>query len=366
MAGRLKDAIKQRASRLLHRNKDEERDTPEGVGSQTLCNRNSLNSSSRKSQPRHGKSLSLLSRSSKAEPKNTHDAHQSQVSENINGNYQAHPAVQPLEADLEPKTPRLERQRPGIKSEEPDDHNADGNAQGKDYFDGTSDQSARQYQPKQEDANRTIHQNTRPANSPDAAELERRLSRLAVSRQESELPEIDIAPLAPFENVQEVGPAQAKLSRLAIGQEGPEKASTHIEPLSQESDVNLEANASQETNIKHNLEAIHRRDAEFDRINKEVQAGTNGEANFHLQNSLDFDRTVHQDREPVVHETIKPHVHTIYEPKRTLSIHHHEHRTLIQPIKDPNPTILPEQHWLQDDKTGEMYRIPDELGKQLM
>ncbi|KAL6923402.1 hypothetical protein ACHAPO_001568 [Fusarium lateritium] len=359
MAGRLKDAIKKRASRLLHRNKDEKRDTPEGADSQPSSNRNSLNSSSRKSQPRHRKSLSLLSRSSKTERQDSHDVHQTQASN-------VHPAIQPLEADLEPKTPRLERQRPGIKSEDADDQTADGNVQGKDYFDGISDQAARQDQPKQENANHTTHQDTRPANSPDAVELERRLSRLAVSRQESELPEIDIAPLTPFEYVQEVDTAQAKLSRLAIGQEGPEKASTHIEPLSQESDVNLEANTSQEAKAKHNLEAIHSRDAEFDRINEEVQASTNGEANFHLQNSLDFDRTVHQDREPVVQETIKPHVHTIYEPKRTLSIHHHEHRTLIQPIKDPNPTILPEQHWLQDDKTGEIYRIPDELGKQLM
>ncbi|CEI40791.1 hypothetical protein FVEN_g1512 [Fusarium venenatum] len=362
MAGRLKDAIKKRASRLLHRNKDEERDTPEGADSQPSSNRNSLNSLSRKSQPRHRKSLSLLSRSSKAEREDGHDVHQTQAPEN---RYDVHPAVQPLEADLEPKTPRLERQRPGIKSEDTDDQNADGNAQGKDYFDGASDEAARQDQPKQENANRTTHQNTSPANSPDAVELERRLSRLAVSRQELELPEIDVAPLTPFEYVQEVDTTQAKLSRLAIGQEGPEKASTHIEPLSQESDVNLESNASQEANIKHNLEAIHLRDAEFDRINKEVQAGTNGEANFHLQNSLDFDRTVH-NQEPVVHESVRPHVHTIYEPKRTLSIHHHEHRTLIQPIKDPNPTILPEQHWLQDDRTGEIYRIPDELGKQLM
>jgi hypothetical protein len=366
MAGRLKDAIKKRASRLLHRNKDEERETSEGAGPQPSGNGNGLNSSSRKSQSRHGKSLSLLSRSSKTEPKDGHDVHQTQAAETANG-YQAHPAVQPLEAELEPKTPRLERQRPGIKSEDTDDQDTDGNAHGNDYFQGSSAPAAQQHQPKAENANQKTNQNTRPANSPDAVELERRLSRLAVSRRESELelPEIDVTPLTPFEYTQEVDATQARLSRLAIGQEGPEKAATHIEPLSQESDVNLASNTSQETNIKHNLEAIHPRDAEFDRINKEVQAGTNGEANFHLQNSLDFDRTVH-NQEPVVQEVVKPHVHTIYEPKRTLSIHHHEHRTLIQPIKDPNPTILPEQHWLQDDKTGEIYRIPDELGKQLM
>jgi len=366
MAGRLKDAIKKRASRLLYRNKDEARNTSEGADSHSSNNRNGLKSSGRKSHSHHRKSLSLLSRSSKTETKEGHEVHQSKLTtapEHTNG-FQAHPAVQPLEADLEPKTPRLERQRPGIKLEDTDDQNTDGNAQGNEYFDSSSGQAAQQYKAKPENANHTTYQTARPANSPDAADLERRLSRLAVSQQESELPEIDIAPLTPFDHVEEIHPTQAKLSRLAIGQEGPEKAATHIKPLSQESDVNLESNTSQETNIKHNLEAIHPRDAEFDRINEEVRAGTNGEANFHLQNSVDFDRTVH-NQEPVVHETIRPHVHTIYEPKRSLSIHHHEHRTLIQPIKDPNPTILPEQHWLQDDKTGEIYRIPDELGRQL-
>ncbi|QPC72581.1 hypothetical protein HYE68_003333 [Fusarium pseudograminearum] len=361
MAGRLKDAIK-RASRLLHRNKDEAKDTPEGADSHPSNNRNSLNSSSRKSHPGHRKSLSLLSRSSKTEPKNCHVLHQTQAPESTNG-YQAHPAVQPLDADLEPKTPRLERQRPGIKSDDSDDQSTDGNAQGNDYFEGSSSQAAHHYQPKQEKANRTTDQSTRPANSPDAAELERRLSRLAVSQQETELPEIDIAPLTPFEYVEEAGPVQAKPSRLAIGQDGPEKASTHLEPLFQESGVNLHSNTSQEATIERNLEAIDSRDAEFDRINKEVHAGTDGEANFHLQNSLDFDRTVH-NQEPVVQEVVKPHIHTIYEPKRTLSIHHHEHRTMIQPIKDI--TILPDQHWLQDDTTGDLYRIPAELGKQLM
>jgi hypothetical protein len=54
-----------------------------------------------------------------------------------------------------------------------------------------------------------------------------------------------------------------------------------------------------------------------------------------------------------------------YRPNIQFIIHHHEHKTIIQPIKDPNPTILPEQHWLQDDKTGEIYMIPAELGKKL-
>lgn len=80
---------------------------------------------------------------------------------------------------------------------------------------------------------------------------------------------------------------------------------------------------------------------------------------------VDFDHTVHE-REAVTHETIKPHVHTIYEPKRTRSIHIHEHKEYIQPVIDPEPTILPAQHWAEDHRTGEVFKIPDELGRQLM
>ncbi|KAI1066000.1 hypothetical protein LB507_000887 [Fusarium sp. FIESC RH6] len=359
----LKDTIKKRASRLFHRDGAEK--TSEGPNSEPSSNRNSLNASDRKSQSRHRKSLSLLSRTSRSEPKVDHEAPQSKPAgapQNTNG-FLAHPAVQPLEADLAPKTPRLERQRPGIQLEDAGEAHTDGNAGGNEYFDVSSGQAARQHTAVEENAN---HQTARPANSPDAEDLERRLSRLAVSQQESELPEIEVDPLTPFDHFEETHYDQAKLSRLAIGQEGPEKPATHINPISQESDVNLESNTSQEGNIKHNLEAIHPRDAEFDRINKEVQAGTEGGSNFHLQNSLDFDRTVHTDRDPVVHEIQKKHVHEIQQVQRQVSYHTHEHRTLIQPIKDPNPTILPEQHWLQDDKTGEIYRIPDELGKQMM
>jgi len=355
MASRIKDSIKKRVSRLFYSGRAEK--TSEGLNSEP--------SSNRKSQSRHRKSLSLLSRTSRSEHKVGHEDPSSKSAgapQNTNG-FLAHPAVQPLEADLTPKTPRLERQRPGIQLEDAGEAHTDGNAPGNEYFDASSSQAARQNTTGVENAS---HQKARPANSPDAEDLERRLSRLAVSQQESELPEIDVDSLTPFDHFEEAQYDQAKLSRLAIGQEGPEKAATHINPLSQESDVNLESNTSQEGNITRNLEAIHPREAEFDRINKEVEAGTEGGSEFHLQNSLDFDRTVHTDRDAVVHEHVRPHVHTIYEPKRTVSIHHHEHRTLIQPIKDPNPTILPEQHWLQDDKSGEIYRIPDELGKQLM
>ncbi|KAF4945417.1 hypothetical protein FGADI_11919 [Fusarium gaditjirri] len=356
MAGRLKNAIKKRASRLFHRG-----GTSEGSESHPTSNRNSLTESSRNSQPRYRKSLSLLSRSSKTERHNGPVASQLQptVGAQSTGDFLAHPAVQPLKADPTPRTPRLERPRPSL---EPEDVNG---WCGDEIAEEISHQKSRRYPTEPEHSRSTTYQTVRPKQAENTDDLETRLSRLAVAPDESTLPEVYIDPLTPFDLVEETGPTQARLSRLAIGEEGPEYAATHIKPLSQESDVNLESNSSQEANVRQNLEAIHPRDAEFERINEEVRAGTNGEANFHLQNSLDFDRTIHS-RDPVIHEHIRPHVHTIYEPKRSRSIHYHEHRTLIQPIKDPNPTILPEQHWLQDDKTGEIYRIPDELGKKMM
>lgn len=355
MAGRLKNAIKKRASRLFHG-----ADTSEGSESHSTSNRNSLAESSRNSQPRHRKSLSLLSRSSKTEKHNGPEASRAQPTVKLQntGDFLAHPAIQPLKADPTPRTPRLERPRPSL---EPD---ATGWCEGETAEDASYRKSQR-YSTEPKRSQDTTYQTVRPNQEENTDELETRLSGLTVSPNESTLPEIDIDPLTPFDLVDETSPTQARLSQLAIGEEGPKYAVAHIKPLSQESDVNLESNSSQEGNIRQNLEAIHPRDAEFDRINEEVRAATNSETNFHLQNSLDFDRTVHH-QEPVVHEHIRPHVHTIYEPKRTRSIHYHEHRTLIQPIKDPNPTILPEQHWLQDDKSGEIYRIPDELGKKLM
>ncbi|KAF5534494.1 hypothetical protein FNAPI_12356 [Fusarium napiforme] len=353
MAGRLKNAIKKRASRLFHR-----ADTSEGSDSHSASNRNSLTESSRNSQPRHRKSLSLLSRSSKTERHNGTEASQAQhtVEAQNTGDFLAHPAIQPLRADPTPRTPRLERPRPSL---EPEDATADETAGDASY------RKIQRYSTEPKHSQDTTYQRVRSTQPENTDDLETRLSRLTVSPNKSTLPEIDIDPLTTFDLVEDTNPTQAKLSQLAIGEEGPKHAATHIKPLSQESDVSLESNSSQEANIRQNLETIHPRDAEFDRINEEVRAGSNGEANFHLQNSLDFDRTVH-NQDPVVHEHIRPHVHTIYEPKRTRSIHYHEHRTLIQPIKDPNPTVLPEQHWLQDDKTGEIYRIPDELGKKLM
>ncbi|CAM1505719.1 Fc.00g113560.m01.CDS01 [Cosmosporella sp. VM-42] len=80
--------------------------------------------------------------------------------------------------------------------------------------------------------------------------------------------------------------------------------------------------------------------------------------------NVDFDHTAH-NRPAVTHEEVKPHVHTIYEPHRTRSIHYHEHKDVIQPVIDPDPEILPEQHWAQDHNTGKVFRIPDELGKEL-
>ncbi|KAF5967393.1 hypothetical protein FBULB1_11223 [Fusarium bulbicola] len=356
MAGRLKNAIKKRASRLFHG-----AGTSEGSESHSASNRNNLTESSRNSQPRHRKSLSLLSRSSKTERHNGPDASQVQptVGAPNTDDFLAHPAIQPLKADPTPRTPRLERPRPSLEPEDATGCSGDETAEDASY------RKSQRYSTEPKHSQGTTYQTARPSQAENTDELEARLSRLTVSPNEPTLPEIDIDPLTPFDLDEDTNPAQARLSQLAIGEEGPKHAATHIKPLSQESDVNLESNSSQEVNIRQNLEAIHTRNAEFDRINEEVRTGTNNETNFRLQNSIDFDRTVH-NQDPVVHEHIRPHVHTIYEPKRTRSIHYHEHRTLIQPIKDPNPTILPEQHWLQDDKTGEIYRIPDELGKKLM
>ncbi|KAF4991592.1 hypothetical protein FGRMN_7711 [Fusarium graminum] len=351
MASRLKNAIKKRASRLFHRDKD-------GTAQDAL---------SRTSQSRHRKSLSALSRSSKTDPHHGSEVPQTQAhsstADQHADNLRAHPAVQPLETDLTPRTPGLERPRPTFVSGDGVGSYDDGSATGNEGLDVTSHLPSQQHEAAQENLQPATSQSKRSSHSADVEDLEGRMSRMTVFHTPNELPDID--PLTPFELVDGVPPDQAKPSRLAIDQNGPEHASTHIKPVSQESDVNLESNVSQEANINHNLEAIHPRDAEFERINQEVRANTNGESSFHLENSLHFDRTVH-NQEPVVEEHIRPHVHTIYEPKRTLSIHHHEHRTLIQPIKDPNPTILPDQHWLQDDKTGEIYRIPAELGKKLM
>lgn len=50
------------------------------------------------------------------------------------------------------------------------------------------------------------------------------------------------------------------------------------------------------------------------------------------------DRTIHP-RPAVIHQEIKPHIHTIYEPRRTRSFHLHEHRMVIQPIIDHASTV---------------------------
>ncbi|KAM0349038.1 hypothetical protein ACHAPU_003973 [Fusarium lateritium] len=367
MASRLKNAIKKRASRLFHRDKD-------GVAhdesdSLPASNRNSLNAPARTSQSRHRKSLSALSRSSKTDPHHGPEVPQIQAhppaADHHADNLRAHPVVQPLETDLTPRTPRLESPRPTFVAEDAVGSYDDDSTSGNEGLDMTSHLASQQHAAAQENLQPAISQSKGPSHSADVEDLEGRMSRMTVFHTPNELPEIDIDPLTPFELVDGAPLDQAKLSRLAIGQEGPEHASTHFKPLSQETDVNLESNVSQEANINHNLAAIHLRDAEFERINEQVRNNTNGESSFHLENSLSFNRTIH-NQEPVVEEHIRPHVHTIYEPKRTVEIHQHEHRTLIQPIQDPNPTILPDQHWLQDDKTGEIYMIPEELGKKLM
>lgn len=77
------------------------------------------------------------------------------------------------------------------------------------------------------------------------------------------------------------------------------------------------------------------------------------------------DLTTHSNPH-VVHEQVKPHVHEVKEIRRTRSLHLHEHKTWVQPLKDPDPVVLPAQHWAKDLDTGETFRIPDEMGEELM
>lgn len=69
-----------------------------------------------------------------------------------------------------------------------------------------------------------------------------------------------------------------------------------------------------------------------------------------LESTSSVDHTVHT-RPPVTHEEIKPHVHTIYHPVHTRSIHIHEHRLIIQPIIDTSSTIKPVQPRSGDQAT---------------
>lgn len=52
----------------------------------------------------------------------------------------------------------------------------------------------------------------------------------------------------------------------------------------------------------------------------------------------DWDHAIHSNP-PIVHEEVKPHVHTVYEPHRTRTIHFHEHRYIYQPVIDPTPYV---------------------------
>ena len=70
----------------------------------------------------------------------------------------------------------------------------------------------------------------------------------------------------------------------------------------------------------------------------------------------DWDYTLHT-RPPVIQQEVRPHVHTIYQPRRTRSIHYHEHRYIYQPIIDTGQHHLPEQHWVQDETTGRVFPI---------
>ncbi|KAF4464609.1 hypothetical protein FALBO_8561 [Fusarium albosuccineum] len=280
MAGRLKNAIKKRASRLFHG--DQAQNPPEGpIPSDSGSN---ANGTAGNAKPRHRKSLSLLNRISRTD-------RESPTERDINtSDSVAHPAIHPLAAGPAPRTPRLERPHPGLDSAPAAKHSSEG-----------SDASLRR-------ASQLTERERKLSHSADADELHTRLSQLAIAREPGHPP-------------------------------------TELRPSTQDADTAEEA--------------------QYELVNDEVFRATNGDTDFHLQNTVDIDHAVHH-RAPVIQEQIRPHVHTIYEPRRTRSIHHHEHRKLIQPIIDPNPTILPEQHWLQDEQTGELYRIPDELGEKLM
>lgn len=54
--------------------------------------------------------------------------------------------------------------------------------------------------------------------------------------------------------------------------------------------------------------------------------------------SVHVNYTTH-NRAPVVHEDVYPQVHTIYEPRRTRSIHLHEHIFYIQPVIDTSGSV---------------------------
>ncbi|KAK7223223.1 hypothetical protein V2G26_011226 [Clonostachys chloroleuca] len=92
-----------------------------------------------------------------------------------------------------------------------------------------------------------------------------------------------------------------------------------------------------------------------------VKSRANGEAQLMRDSpgkvvTSTVDKTVHH-RRPVVHEQIKPQKQTIIQPQRIRSAHIEEHRTLIQPIIDPNPVVLPAQHWMMDSSTGALHKV---------
>ena len=114
----------------------------------------------------------------------------------------------------------------------------------------------------------------------------------------------------------------------------------------------------------------------FHATTKDVVATDEAGTDFRAPQAADFDESRHHKdiyfdhevhhRNAAIDEHIKPHVHTIYEPKRTRSIHYHEHRQVIQPISDPEPIVKPAAHWAEDHRTGEIFKIPDALGEQLL
>ncbi|TPX15862.1 uncharacterized protein E0L32_000196 [Thyridium curvatum] len=99
------------------------------------------------------------------------------------------------------------------------------------------------------------------------------------------------------------------------------------------------------TSKEHRKEVQHPHETRANSVGPPKPASQVNTAPDTIQDSVDCTA---DSRPAVVHETVKPHVHTIYEPKRTRSIHVHEHRTVIQPVIDSEPVTGPAQHWVQD------------------
>jgi len=100
-------------------------------------------------------------------------------------------------------------------------------------------------------------------------------------------------------------------------------------------------------------------------VNKTIYA-TNAEVNdsfYSVRSHLDVDYDYATDtREAVTQGVVKPND----EPRRTPSVHFHEHRTVTRSFTELNPALLPKQHWSRDQATGRVVKTPDESGTRLI